>query len=225
VIRVVIADDHTVVRDGIRVLIEREDDIEVVGAAASGSEALELVRRHEPDVLVVDVTMPDISGLAVAEQLGKEDAATAVVILTMHAESAVVNHAMQVGARAYVIKDSAVEELLSAIRSAATGAIYLSPSVSELDVFRPGIPADGREESIPEAAANELTPRELEVLRLIAAGLTNRAIAQQLSISVKTVERHRTSVMAKLDAHGIVELIRIGVKRGLIDLAADPPTR
>lgn len=217
-IRVVVADDHRLVRDGVEALIEREDDIEVVGSAEGGDEALDLVARLEPDVLVVDVTMGEVSGLSVTEQLCSERADIAVVVLTMHSDSAIVHRAMRAGARAYVIKDSAVDELLSAIRSAAAGATYLSPSVSGLNLFDPDAGRPG-----PVTPHAELTPRELEVLQLIAASLTNRAIAQRLSISVKTVERHRTSIMAKLDAHGIVDLIRIGVKEGLIDLAADPP--
>lgn len=208
-IRVVIAEDHHLVRDGIRALLERADDIDVVGEATNGVEAVELVAKMQPDVIVMDVTMPEQNGIDATRTIRATSSSTEVVILSMHTEAALVRRAVQAGAKAYVLKGSVTEELLLAVRSAHRGATYLSPVASESIL----------DESPPASASHALlTPRELDVLRLIGDGLTNRAIGKQLSISIKTVERHRTKLMAKLDAHSIVELMREAIRRGLIDV-------
>jgi DNA-binding NarL/FixJ family response regulator len=216
VIRVVVADDHTLVREGIRALLEKAGDIDVVGQAEDGESALGLVREATPDVLVVDVTMPGLNGIEVVERLRSEHVATAGVILSMHGDPGLVRLALARGARGYVLKDSVTDDLLAAIRAAARGATYLSPAIS------PAVLAGETLE--PPAAADPqttdgLTPRELEVLELIGAGHTNRAIAQALGISVKTVERHRSGLMAKLEVHSVADLVRAGIQRGLIRLA------
>lgn len=210
-IRVIIAEDHHLVRDGIRALLERADDIEVIGEATDGAEAVALVAEMEPDVIVMDVTMPEQNGIEATRLIRGSGVATEVVILSMHTEAALVRKAVQAGARAYVLKGAVTEELLLAVRSAHRGATYLSPMASE-SLLEP-------ESASPSRAADDrLTARELEVLRLIGDGLTNRAIGKKLSISVKTVERHRTKLMAKLDAHSIVELMREAFRRGLLDV-------
>lgn len=209
-IRVVIADDHHLVRDGIRALLERAPDIEVVGEAINGAEAVEVAARTVPDVVVMDVTMPKQNGIEATQALRASNSPAEVVILSMHTEAALVRKAMQAGAKAYVLKGSVTEELLLAVRSAHRGATYLSPIASE-SILEP-------DETSPVAHESDLTPRELEVLRLIGEGLTNRAIGKHLGISVKTVERHRTKLMAKLDAHSIVELMREAFRRGLLDV-------
>lgn len=208
-IRVVIAEDHHLVRDGIRALLERADDIEVVGEATNGAEAVELVALVQPDVIVMDVTMPEQNGIEATRSIRMSDVATEVVILSMHTEAALVRRAMQAGAKAYVLKGSVTEELLLAVRAAHRGATYLSPIASESFLERS--PSTSPSPSL-------LTPRELDVLRLIGDGLTNRAIGTELSISVKTVERHRTKLMAKLEAHSIVELMREAIRRGLLNI-------
>ncbi len=206
-IRVAIADDHELVRQGIRALLERADGIEVVGEAGDGDGALELVTAAAPDVLVLDVSMPGMNGVQVAERLQTEDSPVAVVMLSMHRDAALVRRAVDAGARAYVLKGSIVDDLLLAIEVAAKGGTYLAPDAS----------LDPTGADVGEAAGSEpLTDREREVLELIGEGLTNRAIGSKLGISIKTVERHRTSVMAKLDAHSVVELIRVAFQRGYL---------
>ena len=208
-INVVIAEDHHLVRDGIRALLERADDITVVGEAINGVEAVQLVASDAPDVIIMDITMPERNGIEAARLIKDSGSSTAIVILSMHAEPALVRRAIQAGAKAYVLKGSVTEELLLAVRSVHVGAVYLSPIVSE-SVHASGSAAGSQE--VP------LTPREQEVLILIGDGLTNRAIASNLSISIKTVERHRTKIMAKLDAHSIAELMREAFKRGLLNV-------
>ena len=208
-INVVIAEDHHLVRDGIRALLERADDIAVVGEAVNGVEAVDLVASDNPDVIIMDITMPERNGIEAARLINDSGSTTAIVILSMHAEPALVRRAIQAGAKGYVLKSSVTEELLLAVRSVHMGAVYLSPMVSE------SIHDTGRGRDSDE---NPLTPREQEVLNLIGEGLTNRAIASNLSISIKTVERHRTKIMAKLDAHSIAELMREAFRRGLLDV-------
>jgi len=217
-IQVVIADDHTLVREGIRALLEKAGDIEVVGQAMDGEEAIELVARHAPEVLVMDINMPRLNGIHATERLRDSGASTAVVILSMYHDENLVRRALQSGARGYVLKDAVTDELLLAIRAARHGGTYLSPAISAT-LLADEHPAAGDE---PAGDTDvRLTPREQEVLTLIGAGHTNRAIARQLGISVKTVERHRTQLMAKLDVHNLVDLIRTAIKRGLIQLQND----
>lgn len=213
-IRVVIADDHRLVREGIRALLDKSDDIAVVGEADDGAAALALVTELAPDVLVTDISMPGLSGLEAAAEVDRLGLATAVVVLTMHAEEALARRALASGARGYVLKDSVTDELLLAIRAARRGGTYLSPVVSAKLLHAPG--AAAAVDAPPEPAP--LTAREREVLRLIGLGHTNRAIAAALSISIKTVERHRTQIMAKLDVHNLVDLVRVAIRRGLIEL-------
>ncbi len=209
-IRVVVADDHHLVREGIVTLLERSGEIEVLGQAASGREALELVERLAPEVLVLDVTMPELSGIEVQRRLAASGSPVATVILSVHDEHALVQEVLQAGARAYVRKDAVTEELLLAIRSARQGATYLSPTVSE--VLRQGPePSSGSQEA-------GLSERELQVLRLVASGRTSRAIAADLDLSVKTVERHRSNLMSKLDVGNVVDLLRAAIRLGLIDI-------
>jgi DNA-binding NarL/FixJ family response regulator len=207
-IRVAVADDHELVRQGIRALLERSEDIEVVGEAGDGAAAIELTIAADPDVLVTDMTMPVLNGIQVAEELARRSVRPAVVMLTMHGDDALVRSAMDAGVRAYVLKGSIVDDLMLAIRVAASGGTYLAPNTA--------LAAGSDNEASPPVA--ELTGREREVLRLIGDGLTNRAIGSHLGISVKTVERHRTSIMAKLDAHSVVELMRAAFKHGFLTI-------
>jgi DNA-binding NarL/FixJ family response regulator len=214
-IRVVVADDHTLVREGIRALLEKSEDIAVVGLAEDGEAAVLLTQELQPDVLVADITMPRLNGIQAVEQLQSLNSPTACVILSMHGDAGLVRLALARGARGYVLKDSVTDDLLSAIRAAARGATYLSPAISPVLLTTPEPPATPS----PDGAGTDLlSPRELEVLQHIAAGDTNRAIANSLGISVKTVERHRSQLMAKLNVHSVVDLIRVGLQQGLIDL-------
>ncbi len=212
-ISVVIVDDHQLVRQGIRSVLERVDDMVVVGEAGSGEEAMQLVDEIEPDVVVVDISMPGMSGLDVSAQITASSSRTAVVVLSMHQDGSIINKALKNGALGYVLKESAADELLLAIRAASRGATYLGSTA--------GASMRSAQESdrTSPAPAAQLTKRELEVLQLIGKSLTNRAISRRLDISIKTVERHRTSIMAKLDAHTVVELIRLGLKYGLISFS------
>jgi DNA-binding NarL/FixJ family response regulator len=209
-INVVIADDHNLVREGIRALLEKAEDITVVGEAENGEEALALVQQHRPDVLVMDIAMPGMNGIQVLEQLRERGLPAHVVILSMYADEVFVRQALQNGAKGYLLKGSFKEELLLTIRAASRGATYLSPSVSESVLTPPS--------SSNPSPADQLTPREHELLQLVAKGHTNAEIADLMNVSIKTVERHRTNLMTKLDARNIVELIRVAVRYRLIVL-------
>lgn len=214
-IRVVLADDHHLVREGIRALLEKADDIEVIGEAVDGQEAVDLAQRLTPDVLVMDIAMPRLNGIQAAGQIRALELPTQVVILSMYSDDILVRQALQNGAKGFLLKGSVSEELLLAIRVATRGATYLSPAISEAILGDAPPPQGGAK---TRAAGDQLTPREREMLELISQGYTNSRMAETLNISVKTVERHRTNLMAKLDAHNLVELIRIAVKEGLIHL-------
>jgi DNA-binding NarL/FixJ family response regulator len=212
VIRVVLAEDHHLVREGIRALLERADDIEVVGEAANGQEAIELVQHLVPDVLVMDIAMPRLDGTQATERVRALGVATQVVILSMHSDETLVRQTLRSGARGYLLKRSVTEELLLAVRAAVRGEIYLSPAVSVSlldDVLAMQADSEGRR------PFDLLTPREREVLQLIAEGHTNTAIAQILKVSTKTVEKHRANLMSKLNVRDVAGLIRMAVKHNL----------
>ncbi len=214
-IRVIVADDHHLVLEGIRALLEKADDIDVVGQAVDGQEAVEQVQRLTPDVLVMDIAMPRLNGIQAVERLRALGTPTRIVILSMYSDEILVRQALQHGAKGFLLKGSVSEELLLAIRAASRGAVYLSPAISETvmsDAFT--TPPGAR----PPGPGDQLTPREREMLQMIGEGYTNSKMAEALGISVKTVERHRTNLMAKLNAHNLVELIRVAMKHGLIRL-------
>ena len=213
VIRVIVADDHHLVRQGIRALLEKADDIEVVGEAADGQEAVELVKRLTPDVLVMDMAMPRLNGSQAVGRVRALGVATQVVILSMYSDETLVRQALRNGARGYLLKRSVTEELLLAVRAASRSEIYLSPAVSRFvvaDFLRLQADADA------SSPFEWLTSREREVLQLISEGHTNNAIAQVLKVSVKTVEKHRANLMSKLNVHDLAGLMRVAIKHGLI---------
>ncbi|MCB9177052.1 MAG: response regulator transcription factor [Caldilineae bacterium] len=209
-IRVVVADDHHLVREGIVTLLNRSGEIEVVGEASDGAAALALVAQAAPDVLVLDLTMPGVDGLEVLRRLSASASTVSTVILSVHAESALVQEVLAAGARGFVPKAAVTEELILAIRAARHGASYLSPAASAA-LLQPVAPR-------PSEPAVGLSQREREVLAHVAAGLTSRAIAAELGLSVKTVERHRSNLMAKLGVGNVVDLLRTAIRLQLIDI-------
>jgi NarL family two-component system response regulator LiaR len=211
-IRVIIAEDHNLVRQGLRSLLDQSDDVQVVGEAATGQEAIELTERLQPDVIVMDLSMPRMDGAQAAERILALHSTTQVVILSMYADTTMVQQLLRRGVKGYLLKDAVTEELLLAVRSARQGRVYLSPTISDSVMallLSPSNEAAG-------SAADLLTPREREVLQLIAEGSTNSGIAETLNISVKTVEKHRANLMAKLAVNDLPSLIRTAMKRGLI---------
>ena len=199
-LRVLIADDHRLVRAGIRALLDQLGSIEVVGEAANGREALELADKRRPDIVLMDITMPELNGLEVTERLKKQLPHIRVLLLSMHADEAYVSQALAVGAAGYVLKDAGAVELELAIQAAARGESYLSPAVAKLVV-------SGRAGPESRADWERLTPRQRETLQLIAEGHSTKEIAQKLDLSVKTVETHRTKLIERLDIHDVAGLV------------------
>jgi DNA-binding NarL/FixJ family response regulator len=211
-IRVLIAEDHHLVRQGIRALLEKADDLEVVGEAQDGQEAVELAERLTPDVVVMDLSMPRLNGSQATERIRSQRLPTQVVILSMYSDETLVRQALRAGAKGYLLKHSVAEELLLAVRAACRGEVYLSSSVSGAIVAN----ALQSSEVVEEDPFDRLSAREQQVLKLVAEGRTNNSIAQIMSVSVKTVEKHRSSLMTKLNIHDMAGLVRVAMKLGLI---------
>lgn len=214
-IRVILADDHHLVRQGIRAILEKMDGIEILAEAEDGQEAVNLTQNLNPDVLVMDINMPRLNGIQAAEQLGTMRLKTKVVILSMHSDETLIRQALQNGVKGYLLKHSVTEELLLAIRAAYGGETYLSPTISEI------VLSDflaGQAHSKTASRFDQLSPREREVLKLIAEGYTNKAMAEEMHVSIKTIEKHRASVMTKLNVQDLAGLIRVAIKYGLISL-------
>lgn len=206
-LRILLADDHLIVRQGLKALLEREG-LEVVGEAADGRQAIRLAAALRPDVVVLDLSMPVLNGLDAAREMLEARPDARVILLTVYTEDHYILEAIRAGIRGYVVKTEAIADLVEAIQEVSRGATYLSPRVSRTVV----------EAYLAkrEPAPDPLTPREREVLQLIADGKTTREIAQHLGVSVKTAESHRTNMMAKLDIHGTARLVRYAIRRGLI---------
>jgi DNA-binding NarL/FixJ family response regulator len=215
-IRVVIADDHHLVRQGLRALLERAGDITVLGEAADGVEALAQVDRLHPDVLVIDLAMPHLNGLEAVARLRAGEGKTRALILSMYTDESLVRQALRNGAKGYLLKRAVSEELLLAVRAVARGDTYLSPEVAG-PLLTPLVagPPTGKD---PGSPLDQLTSREREVLQLTAEGHTNREIATHLALSEKTVEKHRGSLMAKLRIHDSAGLVRLAIKHRLVSL-------
>lgn len=211
--RVVLADDHQLVRAGLRALLQSLDDVEVLAEASDGHEALALVDRLRPDVLLLDITLPGLNGLEVAQRIPRISPSTRVLILSMHAAPEYVTQALRAGVAGYLIKDSAVDELRVALDSLRAGRPYLSPAISQT-VLR-GFLRTG-ERPPDRSALDVLTPRQREILQLLAEGHGTRDIAGRLGLSVKTVESHRSQLMDRLDIHDVPGLVRFSIRMGLI---------
>jgi DNA-binding NarL/FixJ family response regulator len=211
-INIILADDHQVVRKGLRALLSAEPDFMIVGEAGDGLETVKLVEELKPDILVLDLMMSGINGLAVTHQLIKKIPELKIVILSMHSNEAYVLEALRSGARAYILKESSPEDLIRAIREVSAGRRYLSSPLSEraIEAYTQKI------ETKPIDPFDQLTTREREILFLAAGGSTNAEIAAKLYISPRTVETHRTNLMHKLDLHGHTHLIQFAIQHGII---------
>ena len=213
-IRLLLVDDHAVVRSGLRMLLDSQPDMEIVGEAQSGEEAITLVEAQKPDVVLMDVQMPQMNGIETTEKIKADRPETAVLALTMYEKDQYFFEMLRAGASGYVPKRAAPDELVKAIRTVMRGEVYLYPSMATLLV------QDYLGEGDDEPACEDLTPREQEVLTLIAESLTNAEIAEQLTISVRTVDRHRENIMRKLNMHNRIDLVKFAIKKGLISLDA-----
>jgi DNA-binding NarL/FixJ family response regulator len=212
-IRILLAEDHTIVRKGLRSLLDGEAGIRVVGEAADGREAVTKVGQLLPDVVVMDIAMPALNGLEATRQIRNRFPKVKVLILTMHADEEYIPQVLQAGASGYVVKQAAPEELVSAVQAVYQGELFLSPSISRTvtqEYARQAEASTGQDHDDP------LTPREREVLQLIAEGQPPRQIAHLLCISIKTVETHRAHLMGKLDAHSTAELTQYAIRKGIV---------
>ncbi|MBM4274979.1 MAG: response regulator transcription factor [Deltaproteobacteria bacterium] len=213
-IKIIMADDHQIVRQGVRTLLTAEPDMEVVGEAENGRDTLRLVQKLSPLVVVMDISMPDLNGIEATRQIMAESPRTKVVALSMHSDSFFVLNMLKAGACGYLLKDCAVEELVKAIRTVVANKTYLSPGISDIvvkDLVNGYSMSEGSVFSI-------LTNREREVLQLMAEGKSTNSIAHRLCVSTKTVETHRKQIMTKLDIHSVAELTKYAVRQGLTSL-------
>ncbi len=206
-IRIIIADDHKIFLQGLKALLQSVDDIKIVAEAADGKEALKAITLEQPDIAIIDISMPQMDGIEVLNELSNLEVDTKVILLTLHKDSVIAENAIKSGAMGYVLKDNAFEELLFAIQTVASGKKFISPCVTEIILNL---------QSQHKNRTSGLTKRETEVLKQIALGLTNKKIAEKLYISVKTVETHRSRILQKLDLHCVADLVRYAVKEKLI---------
>ncbi|HEY8324104.1 MAG TPA: response regulator transcription factor [Ktedonobacterales bacterium] len=213
-IRVLLADDHTILRAGLRMMLDAQPDIEVVGEASDGRQALAEAQRLQPDVVLMDITMPEMNGIEATRQVKRALDSTRVLILTMHENEEYLFQVLRAGASGYILKEAASTELISAIRIVCAGRFYMSPSAQSMMVgdylqrVRSGEERD---------SYSALTEREREILKLVAEGHTNNQIAERLFISPKTVDTHRTHIMDKLNLHSRAELVKYAMRRGLLE--------
>ena len=210
---VLLADDHTLMRQGLRHILESHADFEIVAEASSGIEAVEAARLHKPDVAVVDVAMKELNGIEATAQILKHSPQTAVLILSMYSDERYVMRAVKAGARGYLLKNSAGEELIQAIHAVQKGLAFFSPAVNQL--FQSGFARLKNAEAINDRF-ELLTDRERQIYQLLAEGNSNKDIANRLNLSLHTVETHRWRVMEKLDLHSTAELVLSAVRRGMV---------
>jgi len=216
-VKLLVADDHKIFRQGIKKLLEEESDLQVVGEAADGRETIKKATELKPDVILMDIAMANLNGLQATRQIKKILPDTKVIMVTMHKNEEYVLQSFQAGASGYILKEGAVEELVSAIRTIHQDKSFLSPTISKtlIDAYLRKM-----ETGKTETPFDLLTDREREVLQLIAEGYTNREVAKALFISVKTVEAHRAHIMQKLNIHEIAKLVKYAIQKGLVDLNA-----
>jgi len=212
--RVILADDHTVIRQGLRSLIDKQDGMQVVGGVSNGREAIRLVKKLLPNVVVMDISMPELNGVEATRQIKAIDDQIKVLALSMHSDKRFITGMLDAGASGYLLKDCAVEELATAIRTVASHQTYLSPAIagtvvqSSLDSKQPN----------PKSGLGSLTARQREVLQLLSEGYSTKQIALRLNVSVKTVETHRNNVMSRLQLHNVADLTKYAIREGLTSL-------
>jgi DNA-binding NarL/FixJ family response regulator len=214
-IRVLIADDHKIMLAGLRSLLEKQTDFDVVGEADNGRMAVQMAHEKKPDVVVMDVSMPDLNGIEATTQIIESLPETRVIALSMHSDKRFVMGMLRAGASGYLLKDCASQELANAILQVATGKKYLSPEITGVvlgDILQGGSPGE------VATATSQLSPREREVLQLIAEGWSTKQIASHLYVSVKTIETHRRQIMKKLDLHSIADLTKYAIREGLTSI-------
>ncbi len=215
-IKILLADDHQITRQGLKALLEKQSDMEVIGEAEQGREAVSLARQLSPQIVIMDVSMPDLNGMEAAKQISNERPDIKIIALSMHSDSLFVTEMLKSGAAGYLLKDCAFEELVQAIRTVNSGKTYLSPSIS-------GVVVSDYVHRLSKTGKNNLevlTAREREVLQLIAEGKSTKQTALKLHISTKTVETHRRQIMDKLDIHSVAELTKYAIRKGFTSLEA-----
>ena len=212
-LRILLADDHTVIRRGLRLVLERQPGFQVIGEAADGRETVALAEEHKPDVIVLDLSMPNLSGIEAARQICSKLPQTAIVTLSMHSDEGYVLRALKAGVRGYLLKDSGEDDLINAIKAVSQGKAFFSPSISKMlieDYVRQMKQRD------VDDSYELLTSREREILQLLAEGKSNKDIATMLNLSLHTVETHRSNILEKLNLHSMPELILYAVRKGVI---------
>lgn len=219
--RIIIADDHSVVRSGLRLLLQSSPDFTVVAEAEDGEEAVTLVDRHKPDVVVMDISMPKLNGIEATGIMKQSNPDLKIIILTVHEDEEYVYQMLRAGASGYVLKSAGKKEIFAAIESALSGERFFSPGISKL-IIEGFIKRDKEQlqaqEQLQPHSKQQLTKREIEVLQFIAQGFTNRKIAEALFLSIRTINTHRTNLMQKLDIHDTARLVRYAIEAGLVKL-------
>ncbi len=213
-VRIVLADDHTILREGLRALLSADPDFEIIGEANDGREAVRCVEQQQPDLLLMDLSMPRMSGMDAISEIKKRYPKTKIIALTVHNTEEYLLSTLQAGVDGYVLKDATHNELVIAIQNVMAGKPYLSPGISE-NIIKGYL--EGKEDSLPASSWQKLSQREREVLKLIAEGYKNKEIAEDLCISLKTVEKHRANLMKKLDLHNAAVLTVYAMEKGLVN--------
>lgn len=215
-----LADDHTVLRQGLRSLLTAEPDIEIVGEAENGRQTVQMAKKCDPEVLIMDIAMPHLNGIEATRQIMKESPGVKILVLSSHSDDEYVHQLTKAGAVGYLLKQTAAHDLITAIRETALGNAYFSPTISKrlADRYRQSFLAG----KSPQSEGSQLTSREMEVLQLVAEGYVNKEIAAELSISIKTVEKHRQQVMDKLNIHDVAGLTRFAIARGIVESSPAP---
>ena len=214
-IRIFVADDHAIVREGIVSLLEKENDLKVVGEAGDGNEALERILRLKPDVAIMDVSMPPTNGIVITKELFDKGYSGKVLILTQHDKEGYLQSALKAGVSGYLLKYSIKQEVIDAIRVVMRGGNYFSPSISKV-LLQEYLHEEKKKPATPEGLP--LTSREIDVLKFLAQGLSSRQIAEKMNVGVRTVDFHRANIIQKLEIHDIASLTRYAIKHGLIDI-------
>jgi DNA-binding NarL/FixJ family response regulator len=213
-IRILLADDHRLFRDGLRTLLDQREDMEVVGEAVDGPAAVAAAVQHKPDIVLMDISMPELNGIEATRKIVADRATTRVIMLSMHSDQRFVTESLRAGASGYVLKDCAIDELIEAIRTVTRKQIFLSATIAE-SVIKDYI---GLTVNRSDSVFSTLSAREREVLQLLAEGNSTKEIAARLEVSIKTVETHRKQIMDKLDIHSIAELTKYAIREGLTPL-------